>query len=205
MTKDLSNFASDAKARPTSLAQAVSLHLDGKLEQALEEINRALENQPASLELFSAKAQIQFELEQYEEAAKSYARVLSMNPRHAHANLNIAVCLERLGRWQESVEFFEKAVEAEPDRLEALLGLAVALLHVDKIDAAGERFGQVLSAEADHPTALFGKAVTLQLQGRSDEAARIYESLLKRNSNAEECLANLITIGLAGQDYGRVS
>ena len=96
---------SKSPGKPASLAQAVSLHLDGKLEEALEEINRALDNGgDPSLELLSAKAQIQFELEQFEEAAKSYERVLSMNPQHAHANLNLAVCLERMERWQEAVE-----------------------------------------------------------------------------------------------------
>src|SRR4051812_18595119 len=89
-------------ARPASLAKAVSLHLDGKLQEALAEIQRVLETGDAGLEAHSAKAQIQFELEMFEEAAQSYAKVLSMHPKHATANLNLAVCLQKLGRWQEA-------------------------------------------------------------------------------------------------------
>src|SRR5208337_3220234 len=110
-------------AKTASLAKAVSLHMEGKLAEALEEVNRVLESGDGTLEIFSAKAQIQFELEMYEDAAQSYAKVLSMHPKHANANLNLAVCLERLGRWQEAADFFEKAAEAQPERLDARLGL----------------------------------------------------------------------------------
>src|SRR5271168_2361849 len=150
-------------AKAASLAKAVSLHMEGKLDEALAEINRVLETGEGTLEIFSAKAQIQFELEMYEDAAQSYAKLLSMHPKHANANLNLAVCMERLGRWQEAADFFEKAAEAQPDRLDARLGLGIALLHLEKSDAAAENFDQVLERQPDHITAVFGKAVTLQL------------------------------------------
>src|SRR5258708_15467836 len=123
-------------AKQATLARAVSLHMEGKLKEGLEEINRTLESGDGSLETYSAKAQIQFELEMFEDAAKSYAKVLSMNPRHAGANFNLAICLEKLGRWQEASDFFEKAAEADPNRLETPLGLAICHLHLDQTDAA---------------------------------------------------------------------
>ena len=76
--------------------------MEGRLTEALDEINRALDTGAPTLEISSAKAQIQFELEMYEDAAQSYAKLLSMHPKHANANLNLAVCLERLGRWRSS-------------------------------------------------------------------------------------------------------
>ena len=172
---------------------------------ALEEINRVLETGEGSLEILSAKAQIQFELEMYEEAAQSYAKLLSMHPQHANANLNLAVCLERLGRWQEAADFFEKAAEAQPDRLDARLGLGIALLHLEKSDAAAESFDKVLEQQPDTLTALFGKAVTLQLQWHFDEAARIYQSILANKPDFEECLINLVTIGMARKDHAMIA
>src|SRR5579859_3397086 len=110
-------------SKTASLAKAVSLHMEGKLAEALDEINRVLESGDTTIEILSAKAQIQFELEMYEDAAQSYAKLLSLNPRHGSANLNMAVCQERLGRWQEAADFFEKAAEAQPERQDARLGL----------------------------------------------------------------------------------
>src|SRR5437899_2866221 len=128
--------ANPGSAKPPSLARAVSLHMEGKPKEAVEEINRIIEAGEETPELFSAKAQIQFELESYDDASKSYAKVLSVNPQHAAANFNMAICNDRLGRWQEAAEFFEKAVQADPGRTDARLGLGISLLHLDKAPAA---------------------------------------------------------------------
>src|SRR6202790_4030178 len=123
-----------AKSSPKvpALAKAVSLHLEGNLQEALDEINGALAQGEESLEIYSAKAQLQYDLEQYEDAEKSYAKVLSLNPKHPAANFHMAVCLEKLGRWQEAAEFFEKCAETDPGRVDARLGLGICQLHLDK-------------------------------------------------------------------------
>src|SRR5271165_2494670 len=90
--------ANPGTAKAPSLSRAVSLHMEGKLKEALEEINRVLEAGDETPELFSAKAQIQFELEAFDDASKSYAKVLSFNPKHAAANFNMAICHDRLER-----------------------------------------------------------------------------------------------------------
>src|SRR5271154_125973 len=117
------NGSNKATPKVPALARAVSLHLEGNLQEALDEINGALAEGEESLEIYSAKAQLQYDLEQYEDASKSYAKVLSMNPKHSAANFHMAVCLEKLGRWQEAAEFFEKAAETDPNRMDARLGL----------------------------------------------------------------------------------
>ena len=127
-------------AKPASLSRAVSLHMEGKLKEALDEINRVLEAGDETPELFSAKAQIQFELELFDDASMSYAKVLSVNPKHPAANFNMAICHDRLGRWQEAAEFFEKAAQLDPGRTDARLGLGISLLHLDKAPAAAENF-----------------------------------------------------------------
>ncbi len=56
---------SKAAAKIPALAKAVSLHLEGNLQEALDEINGALAEGEESLEIYSAKAQLQYDLEQY--------------------------------------------------------------------------------------------------------------------------------------------
>src|SRR6202140_3740317 len=139
--------ANPGSAKPASLSRAVSLHMEGKIKEALEEINRVLEAGDETPELFSAKAQIQFELEMFDDASKSYARVLSVNPKHPAANLNMAICHARLGQWHEGAEFFEKAAQLDPGRTDARLGLGISLLHLHKAPAAAECSDQVLSQQ----------------------------------------------------------
>src|SRR3982751_6543525 len=94
-----------------ALAKAVSLHLEGKRKEALQELKTAISNGGDSAELFSAVGHIQFELEQYEDAARSYTKLLTMDPKHAAGNFNLAVCLEKLGRCTQATDRFTKALE----------------------------------------------------------------------------------------------
>ena len=98
-----------------ALARAVSLHLEGKHKDALKELNTALENGEESAEIYSAKGHLQYELDQFEEAVKSYEKLLAMAPRHTTANFNLGICYEKLGRWNEATEAFQKALDALAD------------------------------------------------------------------------------------------
>jgi len=114
--KSRSTAADQPKAaiKTPTLAKAASLHVEGKLREALDEVNRAIDGGDGSLEVFSAKAQLQFELEQFEDASKSYAKVLSLSPRHPVANFNLAVCLEKLGRTAEANGHYKLARSLRP-------------------------------------------------------------------------------------------
>src|SRR5688500_13122542 len=110
-----------------ALAKAVSLHLEGKRQEALQELKGAISHGETA-EFCSAMGHIQFELEQYEDAAKSYTKLLSLDPKHMAGQFNLAVCLEKLGRWEDAAERFRKVMEGCPNRPEARLGLATCQL-----------------------------------------------------------------------------
>src|ERR1700678_4472064 len=98
----------NGKAVSPALARAVSLHLEGKRKDALRELNTAIENGEETPEIFAAKGHLQFELEQYDEAIKTYEKLLKLAPRHATANFNLGICYEKLGHWQEATDSFTK-------------------------------------------------------------------------------------------------
>src|SRR5579863_7288482 len=119
----------NGKAVSPALARSVSLHLEGKRKEALKELNSAIESGEETAEVFAAKGHIQFELEQYEDAIKTYEKLLGAAPRHPTAHFNLAICYEKLGRWQEATDGFQKALETDAEREEAQLGLGICLLH----------------------------------------------------------------------------
>src|SRR3984957_9424931 len=187
-----------------ALARSVSLHLEGKRKEALRELNAAIENGEETPEVFAAKGHIQFEREQYDDAIKTYEKLLTLAPRHATANFNLGICYEKLGRWQEATDAFTKALEVDPQREEARLGVGFCLLHQKKPDPAIACFDKFLARQPGHETATFGKAVSLQLLWKFDEATALYLKILERNPPSEECLVNLITIGMARKDHALI-
>ena len=84
-----------------ALARAVSLHLDGKPQDALNELYSAVDSGEKDAEIYSALGHIHFQLDEFEEAATSYWKLVQLEPTHRTASFNLAVCLEKQGRWEE--------------------------------------------------------------------------------------------------------
>src|SRR5260370_12959803 len=55
-----------------SVVKAIVLHLEGQLEQAIQEIETGLKNGEPEADLYAALGALQMELERFEAAAKSY-------------------------------------------------------------------------------------------------------------------------------------
>lgn len=166
-----------AGTRPV-LARVVTLHLEGKLAEALQVIVEAPENIQTEPDLLAAKAHIFFELDQLEAAAEVYTRLAEADPSHAAGAFNLGVCLERLGRWTEAGVQFERALKLQPSRVETRLGLAICLLHQERAEEALAELDQFLAQQPDHETGLFARGVALQLLKRLDEARQAYEKVL---------------------------
>ena len=67
------------------LARAVTLHLAGRREEALKQLQRAIAANEASAEIYRAMGHIQFELGSFDEAAKSYRILVQVKPQFAPA------------------------------------------------------------------------------------------------------------------------
>ena len=142
-----------------SVAKAVGLHLEGKRQEAHDELKRATDAGEETPEVFSARGHLEYELERYADAVKSYTRLLELVPNHPTADFNLAICQEKLSKWQEAADHFERALPRDPERMETRLGLGICLLHLEKPEAALAHFEKVLSRDEKHETASFGKAV----------------------------------------------
>ena len=77
----------NGKAASPALARSVALHLEGKRKEALRELNTAIENGEETAEILAAKGHIQFELEQFDDAVKTYEKLISVVPQPSHRQL----------------------------------------------------------------------------------------------------------------------
>ena len=124
------------------LARAVSMHLAGKREDALKQLQRAIAANEGGAEIYRAMGHIQFELEQYDDAIKTYEKLLGAAPQHPTANFNLGICFEKLNRWQDASDAFQKALQVDPQREEANLGWGICLLRQEKSWASSRYRGR---------------------------------------------------------------
>src|ERR1700686_2397883 len=88
----------NGKTASSVLARSVALHLEGKRKEALRELNTAIQGGEESVGILAAKGHIQFEMEQYDDAVKTYEKLLSVASRHPTAVFNLGIRFEKLGR-----------------------------------------------------------------------------------------------------------
>src|SRR5712672_2401375 len=128
-------------------ARAVSLHLDGRVDEALVELERALRGGEKRAEIYSAISYIHYERKQFEEATAAYRRLLELEPDHPNGCCNLALCLQATEQWKEAAQFFERSLAANPSRKEAYLGLGACQLHMGQAKRAQEAYDSVLTRE----------------------------------------------------------
>ena len=185
----------NAAIQDQALAKAVSLHLDGNREQALQELDLLLEKGGANAEVWAARGHVQFELGQYDEAAESYAKLLELVPEHNTGRLHMALCLQNQGQWSEAAVRYQELVDNGGDSCDARLGLGNCLLHLSKPAEALEHYDKCAQEIPDDERVIFGKAVALHVNEQPDEARPLYEKVLELNPDSDTALRNMVTSG----------
>ncbi len=95
--------------------KAFELYEDGKMPQALEAIETALEINPANGTWHFNKALTLDAIDRFEEAINEYETALQFNPGDLEILNSLAVDYTRVGRYDQAIETFERIQEMEPE------------------------------------------------------------------------------------------
>src|SRR5579884_2222933 len=171
-----------AAASP-SLGKAVKLASEGKLNDAIKELERAAERGENPSEVYTGLGHLRFEQQNWAEAANCYSKAAAADPKHRSAHYNRGLCLERQEKFEDAAKAFEAALAFDPKRWQAQLGRGLCLLQLGKSAEALECFQNALKENPAHEQALFGKSVALHQLGRLDDAFEGYRKLLASQSN----------------------
>jgi tetratricopeptide (TPR) repeat protein len=198
--KLLNSAAGTRTTIPERLEAASELRSAGLLVEAVEMLTNPGEYDAY---LCSVRAEMEFALGRFQDAALSYFSVTISEPENTDAHFNLGLCLERCRRWDVATEVFQHVLRLDAERIDAGLGLGACLLHLNRPDEALVIFDQYCRGLEPGP-ALIGKAVALQLQHRLDEADSVYSALLAADPNSEEALSNFIAMGIETNDLRQV-
>jgi len=190
------NAAKKPPRAAPSLVKAIVLHMEGKIEDAIKELQRGVKAGEKTQDVYAGLGHLQFEAGRFDAAADAYREVLALAPLHKTCHYNLAVCLEKTGRHKEALASFEKGFEINPQRVEIGIGVGVSLLHLRRFAEAAKAFEACLKTHPNDETALFGKAYALQRQEQHAESEAAYTEVLKLNPAQEEALVNLIAIAI---------
>jgi len=108
--------------------------------------------------------------DRFEEAVEDFKQVVAIEPKFAHAWLNLGNALIRTGEFEEAVETLFKAHELEPDNPATNESLGRGLIWTKQFPESVEHLSRAQALDPNSVRYLSYKILALRHAGRTDEA-----------------------------------
>jgi tetratricopeptide (TPR) repeat protein len=128
---------------------------------------------------YQQEAQTAFESGDFEQALRSYAKVLEYNPQNALAWAGQVKMLIELGEFREAKLWADKALGKFPHEPELLAGKAVALARLGDIDNALAFSDAAIEERGDTPYIWLARGDVLLAAGRKQAVSCIEQALVR--------------------------
>lgn len=140
--------------RDTAMAYAAAAVSSPHLRpSAYAQLQAAAPANPKDVPLLAQLAQFHERMGRQEPATTLYTQILTLDPTHPAAAINLGTALIRQGKSAEAIALWLRALANNPGLIGARLNLAVAQFQSGDRLAARKSLLQVLDYEPNHPTA----------------------------------------------------
>jgi superkiller protein 3 len=171
-------------------ARGVALLKDGKIEEALEELQKAAEADPKSAVIQSNLAYAYDRQGRTDDAVAAYKKVLDLDPANTIARNNLGTLYSKKGLHDEAVREYEELVQRDPSNAAARTNLENAIKNKAVVQERQDQIGGALKGTESLPN-----------DPRSAyNAARVY-ARLGDNDSAFMWLAKALELGYDQIDY----
>lgn len=126
--------------------QGVFYGKQGKYEEAIMELEKALALQPAYADAYNALGIVYHYQKEPQKAMQQYLAAIETNPQHVKARLNLATLYKEQGDYQKAMQQLEKALEFDP-RSELARNLIGEIRPKAEAQAAKEQAAQALARQ----------------------------------------------------------
>jgi hypothetical protein len=138
----------------------------------LEQIDRALAEDPDNVELRYAQAWLREELGRPDEAKQAYLAVLQIDPGHFAALNNLATMLASRGYTRDAAVLYAEAVKRHPYKVMAYVNLGNAYFELREYQAAREAYEAALYLDPENQVAHHGLGNALSRLGHEELSAQ---------------------------------
>ncbi len=176
---------------------AVALEMQGRVEEAKVACRTALKFKSDYPEALINLGNLHTRSGDYISGVETYAKAITLAPENPMARANLSVALLRLEQPDEALEQAEQALSLSPEYVEALNAVGNAHLAKTNFTQAESAFRKAHTQQPAHREAGLNLAATLHKLGRSDDAAEMYDNILKSNPDLAEAENGLGVVLLA--------
>lgn len=170
--------ATPVQSIAASLATALALHQQGRLDQAGALYREILQAQPNHFDALQLLATVAAQQNKAADAVVLFERALKINPADTSVLNNYGAALEDLKRPEEALASYDRALQIEPGYAEAWFNRGNALQSLGRLEEALDSFERAVQIRPDHADALVSRGGALRGLKRYEEALTAYERVL---------------------------
>ncbi len=147
-----------------------SLMREKRLEEAQEQFEEVLENNPTSKGALLAMGGLHLRQRSYDQALANFQTLMKSDPIAAQGPLGVGQAYLGKGELDKALTNFQNAINLDPKLTQAYLGLGRVMLAKEKPEEAIQQFRKALRLDPQLSFARVGMAQAYNRQGNSDEA-----------------------------------
>jgi len=155
---------------------AESLESQGKWDEAAEEYNKILQQEPNAPGIHYRLGRIILSKPQtpttVDDARNEFQAELKINPRNAGAEYVMGEISRQAQRWEEAIDHFSKASKLDANFGDAFLGLGFSLNFVGRYEEAIPALESATKLQPGNPAGHYQLAIAYNRMGRKEEAKR---------------------------------
>ena len=197
------NIAGNAAAQtPQDLyARGMQAARQGKYQQALQHLQRAVTLQPAYAKAHAALGTIYLQHKDFPAAEAALTRALRINPDLVQAEANLAVLYTKTKRLDDAIRVYQNLVRKSPESLQVRLGIASAYQQAERFPEAIDAYRESLKRSPNLAAAMTNLASCYEAVEDDEQAIHYYKAALAVEPNLPMANGNL---GAIYQEQGEL-
>lgn len=184
------------------LARAKTLLDAGDVQDALEELDRALQVNPNHVPTITAVGDIYRKQGDYDQAVESYKRACYLDPYAFRPHYNLGVTYQAMAavadgaeamrsRLREAIMIYIRALAIDPDSFHAKLNLGACYYQMGEYNLAEQSTREALALRPMSSRANNNLGIIYETTNRPDEAIAAYKRSIEADSKQPDILLNL--------------
>ena len=170
---------------------AAALITEGKPDEALPALQRALALNPQSSQANFILGQLHLQRSQWQEALSFFEKAVEAKLDFSLAHQSKGIALEMLGRDKEAFAAYSEALRISPELPEAHHGLGVLLARQERWREAAAEFVQAIRYKTDYALAYKNLGVAFTKTGVLQGAIHAYTQAVRLNPQDQESQTDL--------------
>lgn len=145
-------------------------HAKKYLQKALADLDLAIKYRVREEEAYYDRAEVKFELGDYEGAIADFKRVISKNPRNMDARYQKAFCYYHYGKEYYAEKELKQIIKMDPTYVDAYYDLSIIYMSKDKLETALSYINKCIELDTEHGDAYEIRAEIYYDLGKKEEA-----------------------------------